>query len=175
MKFLTSLTAFAALVAAVPQPVALEDRDLIPTRTQPLEKRATTVCGQWDSVQTGGYTIYNNLWGRDSGTGSQCLTVDGIYSGLVRWSTSWSWSGGPYNVKSYPNAVLQAPAARVSAISTMPSKWQWRYVSSFSFYRCVSCLTDIMCLVIRALEWWPTWHTISLATATVAPLPCTRS
>lgn len=123
MKFLASLLAFAAAVAAAPQPVDID----APTKTTPLEKRATTVCGQWDSVQTGGYTVYNNLWGRDSATsGSQCLTVDGMYSGLLRWSTTWSWAGGPYNVKSYPNAVLQAPAARVSAISSIPSKWQWR-------------------------------------------------
>lgn len=128
MRFLVSLTALAAIVAAAPHPVAVEAKDLTPTKTQPLEKRATTVCGQWDSVETGTYTIYNNLWGRDSGTGSQCLTVDGITSNLVKWSTSWSWSGGPYNVKSYPNAVLKAPAARVSAVSTIPSKWQWRYV-----------------------------------------------
>lgn len=134
MRFLASIAALAAVVAAAPQPApvpapdaAAEPVDFTPTRTQPLEKRATTVCGQWDSVQTGTYTIYNNLWGKDSGTGSQCLTVDGITSGLVKWSTSWSWSGGPYNVKSYPNAVLSAPAARVSAISSIPSKWQWRY------------------------------------------------
>lgn len=122
-----TLTAAITLLAAggvfaVPHPVANEK----PTRTQPLSKRATTVCGQWDSVQTGGYTVYNNLWGKDSGTGSQCLTVDGVSSGLLSWSTTWSWSGGQYNVKSYPNAVVSAPAARLSAISSIPTRWQWR-------------------------------------------------
>lgn len=87
MKFLYSLAALAAVAIAAPHPVA----DMEPTKTQPLEKRATTVCGQWDSVQTGGYTVYNNLWGQDAGTGSQCLTVDGMYSGLLRWSATWSW------------------------------------------------------------------------------------
>jgi xyloglucan-specific endo-beta-1,4-glucanase len=28
-------------------------------------------------------------------------------------------------VKSYPNAVLSATAARISTISSIPSKWQW--------------------------------------------------
>ncbi|KAI6607080.1 Endoglucanase cel12C [Pyricularia oryzae] len=126
-----TLTAAITLLAAggvfaVPHPVANEK----PTRTQPLSKRATTVCGQWDSVQTGGYTVYNNLWGKDSGTGSQCLTVDGVSSGLLSWSTSWSWSGGQYNVKSYPNAVVSAPAARLSAISSIPTRWQWSYTGN---------------------------------------------
>jgi xyloglucan-specific endo-beta-1,4-glucanase len=123
---LATLLGLAGLTAAAPSLARGEE----PTRTRPLDKRATTVCGQWDSVQTGGYTVYNNLWGKDSGTGSQCLTVDGVSSGLLKWSATWSWSGGQYNVKSYPNAVLQAPAARVSSISSIPSKWQWDYTGS---------------------------------------------
>ncbi|TLD11759.1 hypothetical protein PspLS_11699 [Pyricularia sp. CBS 133598] len=124
MKILAAIITLLAAggVVAVPHPVADEK----PTRTHPLSKRATTVCGQWDSVQTGGYTVYNNLWGKDSGTGSQCLTVDGVSNGLLSWSTTWSWSGGQYNVKSYPNAVISAPAARLSAISSIPTRWQWR-------------------------------------------------
>jgi xyloglucan-specific endo-beta-1,4-glucanase len=120
MKLSLLFSALVTLAAAAPHPV---DE---PTKTQPLEKRATTLCGQWDSVQTGTYTVYNNLWGKDSGTGSQCLTVSGVSNGLLQWSTQWSWSGGPYSVKSYSNAVVQAPAARVSAVSSIPSKWQWR-------------------------------------------------
>ncbi|VUC37166.1 unnamed protein product [Clonostachys rosea] len=119
MKFSLLASLAASLAVAAP---------LEPTKT--IEKRATTVCGDWDSVTTGSYIVYNNLWGKDSGTGSQCLTVDGITNGLLKWSTSYSWSGGQYNVKSYPNAVLQASAARVSAISSIPSKWQWSYTGS---------------------------------------------
>lgn len=121
MKFPLSLLALGAAVTAVPV-----ELDLEPTRTVPLEGRATTLCGQWDSVTTGSYIVYNNLWGQDQGTGSQCLTVNGISSGLLSWSTAWSWSGGPYNVKSYSNAVLSAAAARVSTITSIPSKWAWR-------------------------------------------------
>jgi xyloglucan-specific endo-beta-1,4-glucanase len=122
MKLYTLLGLFTSLAAAAPHQVV--DRDE-PTKTQPFDKRATTLCGQWDSVQTGGYTVYNNLWGASSGSGSQCLTVDGMSNGLLKWSSTWSWSGGPYSVKSYANAVVQAPAARASSISSMPSKWQW--------------------------------------------------
>ncbi|KAL8404610.1 hypothetical protein RB594_009457 [Gaeumannomyces avenae] len=126
MKGSAIFALLAATAAAAPFPGAAEE----PTKTQPLERRATTVCGQWDSVQTGGYTVYNNLWGRDSGTGSQCLTVNGMSNGLLSWSTTWSWSGGPYSVKSYSNAVASAPAARLSAVSSIPTKWQWGYSGS---------------------------------------------
>ncbi|EEY23139.1 endoglucanase-1 [Verticillium alfalfae VaMs.102] len=118
MKFITVLTSMAALVAAAP---AVE-----PTKTQSIDKRATNLCGQWDNIKVGSYIIYNNLWGRDQATsGSQCTLVDGITNNLAKWSSTWSWAGGNLHVKSYSNAVLQAPAARVSAVASIPSKWQW--------------------------------------------------
>lgn len=124
MKFATptlGITLLAGTVLAKPTP----------TRTQPLEKRETTYCGQWDSVETGGYIVYNNLWGQDNAdSGSQCTTVKSASGGSVSWSAEWSWSGGQYHVKSYPNAVLQANAARVSTISEMPTKWEWSYSGS---------------------------------------------
>ncbi|CAH0018965.1 unnamed protein product [Clonostachys rhizophaga] len=122
MKFMLSFVGITALAAAAPSNI----RNVEPTKTEPLEKRATTLCGQWDSVETGGYTIYNNLWGKDSGSGSQCLTVDGI-SNMV---CNLVLGGGGTSVKSYPNAVLSASAARVSTISSIPSKWQWTYTGS---------------------------------------------
>lgn len=98
----------------------------IPTAT--LEKRAATYCGQWDSVVTGTYTVYNNLWGESAATsGSQCTTVTSDVSNSLVWSTSWTWAGGPYNVKSYANAVVtQATQKQLSAISTIPTTWKWR-------------------------------------------------
>lgn len=63
----------------------------------PVQKRADS-CGQWDSVKTGTYTVYNNLWGRDAATsGSQCYGVDGLSGSTVSWHTSWSWQGGQYS------------------------------------------------------------------------------
>ncbi|KAM9882399.1 xyloglucan-specific endo-beta-1,4-glucanase A 2 [Verticillium dahliae] len=123
MKFITVLTSMAALVAAAP---AVE-----PTKTQSIDKRATNLCGQWDNIKVGSYIIYNNLWGRDQATsGSQCTLVDGITNNLAKWSSTWSWAGGNLHVKSYSNAVLQAPAARVSAVASIPSKWQWSYTGT---------------------------------------------
>ncbi|KAH8166588.1 hypothetical protein CIB48_g1688 [Xylaria polymorpha] len=100
------------------------------TPTPTIDKRATTFCGQWDSVQTGSYIVYNNLWGQSSGSGSQCTTVNGLSGNSVAWSTSWSWSGGNYNVKSYANVVVQTSAKQISAISTIPTNWKYSYTGS---------------------------------------------
>ncbi|KAM0322252.1 hypothetical protein ACHAQA_009540 [Verticillium albo-atrum] len=123
MQLLTVLTSLAALAAAAPV--------VEPSKTVSLDKRATNLCGQWDNLKVGSYLVYNNLWGRDQATsGSQCTIVDGITNNLLKWSSTWSWAGGPLHVKSYPNAVLQAPAARLSAVASIPSRWAWSYTGT---------------------------------------------
>lgn len=112
MKSALLMTTLAPSVLALP-----------PTRVKP---RSTTVCGQWDSVATGSYTVYQDLWGEDSGTGSQCSTVDGLSGSDLSWSTSWSWSGGSSDVKSYANAVTDITVAQLSSISSIPTTWDWR-------------------------------------------------
>lgn len=95
--------------------------------TPTFEKRATTFCGQWDSVVTGTYTVYNNLWGESAATsGSQCTTVSSDSGTTVAWSTSWSWAGGAGSVKSYANAVVtEATKKQLSAITSIPSTWKY--------------------------------------------------
>ncbi|KAI0913513.1 family 12 glycosyl hydrolase [Ustulina deusta] len=115
-SFTLASAALAGLALATPAPT--------------VDKRATTFCGQWDSVQTGSYIVYNNLWGSSSGTGSQCTTVNGLSGSSVAWSTSWSWSGGESSVKSYANAVIQTTAKKISAISTIPTTWAYSYTGS---------------------------------------------
>jgi xyloglucan-specific endo-beta-1,4-glucanase len=113
MKFTIFAPAlFAALAVATPTPTT-------------VEKRAS-YCGQWDSQQTAGYTVYNNLWGMSAGSGSQCTTLTGMSGNNLVWSTSWSWSGGQYNVKSYANAVVNFTQRAVSSVSSIPSTWTWR-------------------------------------------------
>lgn len=98
-----------------------------PTAT--LEKRATTICGQWDSVVTGTYTVYQDLWGESAATsGSQCTTVNSNTNGKLSWSTSWTWAGGPSSVKSFANVVVTSAAKQVSAIQSIPTTWDWRQV-----------------------------------------------
>jgi xyloglucan-specific endo-beta-1,4-glucanase len=117
MKFQQTLLALplAAVTLAAPSPT--------------LEKRATTICGQWDSVVTGTYTVYQDLWGESAASsGSQCTTVNGDSSGTLSWSTSWTWAGGSSSVKSFANAVVTATVKQISAISSIPTTWDWRQV-----------------------------------------------
>lgn len=100
-----------------------------PTR---IQARATSICGQWDSVETGAYTVYQDLWNEASGTGSQCTTVDAVddANGVLSWSTSWSWSGNSSQVKSYANAVTNFTIMTLADISSIPSVWSWSYDGS---------------------------------------------
>uniref|UniRef100_L2FHU4 Xyloglucan-specific endo-beta-glucanase n=1 Tax=Colletotrichum fructicola (strain Nara gc5) TaxID=1213859 RepID=L2FHU4_COLFN len=95
---------FSAILALLPLAA-------LATPTPTVEKRASTYCGQWDSAVTGTYTVYNNLWGMSSGTGSH-------------------WSGGQYNVKSYANAVVSITKKALSSIGSIPSTWNWSYSGS---------------------------------------------
>ncbi|KAH8714185.1 concanavalin A-like lectin/glucanase domain-containing protein [Ilyonectria robusta] len=58
-----------------------------------------------DSEATGGYTIYNNLWGQaKADLGNHCATNSGLTNDdSVAWSVDWTWSGGDGHGKSYPN------------------------------------------------------------------------
>lgn len=87
-----------------------------------------TLCGQYDTYSSGAYIVNNNLWGKDSGSGSQCASVNSISDSGVSWSTTWDWSGGEDNVKSYPNSGLVALKKQpVSDISSIPSSVKWNY------------------------------------------------
>lgn len=105
----------AATAVATPTPVS-------------VEKRAATMCDSWGTVATGGYTVYHNNWGakitKDT-SGSQCTTFESLKSGSFAWSTSWTWSGGAGQVKSYSNVALENINKQLSAIKSIPSTWKW--------------------------------------------------
>jgi xyloglucan-specific endo-beta-1,4-glucanase len=106
---------FCSLVLAAPAP----DKTLKP--------RSTQICGQWDSVVTGAYTVYQDLWNEATATsGSQCSTVDSLTSGTIVWSTSWTWAGASNQVKSYANVALTTTGVQVKSISSIPSVWKYR-------------------------------------------------
>ena len=47
-------------------------------------------CGQYNSVSTGSYTVYNNVWGESAASsGSECFGVDGMSGDTVKWHTRW--------------------------------------------------------------------------------------
>ncbi|APA07889.1 hypothetical protein SS1G_00501 [Sclerotinia sclerotiorum 1980 UF-70] len=118
MKFTQSLVSLALATVAVASPTAIVD------------KRATTKCGQWDTFQTGTYTIYQNLWNITGFTGSQCTTLTSDTSNTLVWSTAWSWAGGSSQVKSYANVGLTMSPKEVSTIKKIPTTWKWSYTGS---------------------------------------------
>lgn len=122
MQFIAPLTAAILAATALAAPSAVE----IPSKT--IEKRATTICGQWDTVETGTYTLYQDLWGESAATsGSQCSTFTSLSGNTIVWSTSWTWAGGSSSVKSFANVVVtQSTGYQVSAISTIPTTWTYR-------------------------------------------------
>ncbi|RDW79394.1 hypothetical protein BP6252_04032 [Coleophoma cylindrospora] len=106
---------------------------VLATPTKSYNKRAaTTICGQWDSVATGTYVVYQDLWDESAATsGSQCSTVDSLSSETITWSTSWSWEGASSSVKSYANVVVnQATGVELSTISSIPTVWDWSYTGT---------------------------------------------
>ncbi|KAL3424661.1 glycosyl hydrolase family 12 [Phlyctema vagabunda] len=119
MKFTQSFLATLLASAAIASPTAT------------LDKRATTICGQWDSVVTGTYTVYQDLWNKDTATsGSQCTTVNSLSGTTLAWSTSWTWAGASNQVKSFANVVVKSTVKQVSAISSIPSTWKWSYTGT---------------------------------------------
>ncbi|PQE11471.1 Xyloglucan-specific endo-beta-14-glucanase A protein [Rutstroemia sp. NJR-2017a BBW] len=102
-----------------------------PAVSKTINARSTKVCGQWDSVVTGSYTIYQDLWGQgNADSGSQCSTVNSMSGETVSWSTSWSWTGGSSDVKSYANVALTKTGVQLSSISAIPGVWKWSYTGS---------------------------------------------
>jgi hypothetical protein len=70
-------------------------------------------CDQWATWSSGGYTLYNNIWG--SGRGPQCVWANS--------ATNWGvWANHPNTggVKSFPNSTKWS-GKRVSALGTLSS------------------------------------------------------
>ncbi|KXL42207.1 glycoside hydrolase family 12 protein [Acidomyces richmondensis BFW] len=104
----------SALVAAAPTP------------TQ-NKRSVTSDCAQYGETTVGSYIVYDDLWGESNGSGSQCVAVTGLSDSSLTWSTTWSWSENPDDVKSFANAVYSFTASKLSSITSMESKWDWTY------------------------------------------------
>ncbi|KAG7440470.1 concanavalin A-like lectin/glucanase [Guyanagaster necrorhizus] len=98
-----------------------------------LQKRVdtTTYCGQYDSVDTGTYTLYLDQWGKDNAdSGSDCASVTSTSGTNIAWTTTWTWSGGS-GVKSFTNInVNDGLDVKLSAISSIKSSWTWTQTTS---------------------------------------------
>lgn len=95
-----------------------------------FEKRTNaSLCGQWDNVVAGTYTLYNNLWDMAAATsGSQCTTLISSTGNTLAWSTSWSWAGASSSVKSFANVVYKPKSdLQLSSIKSIPSVFKYTY------------------------------------------------
>lgn len=89
---------------------------------------AQTLCERYGIHTANGYEIANNVWGQESGTGSQCTYVDRTSTSNVGFHVNWNWSGGENNVKSYPNSAKTLSQKRiVSQIGSLPTSVSWTY------------------------------------------------
>jgi xyloglucan-specific endo-beta-1,4-glucanase len=87
-----------------------------------------TLCDQYGYYASGSYSVNNNMWGKDSGTGSQCSYVNSVSGSGISWYTTWAWSGGENNVKSYPNSgLVNLKKQHVSDIGSIPTSVKWSY------------------------------------------------
>ena len=81
----------------------------------PAHAAIWSTCDQWGNWTSGGYTLYNNIWG--SGDGPQCTWANS--------ATNWGvWANHPNTggVKSYPNSTRWS-GKRVSALGTLSSSF----------------------------------------------------
>ena len=111
--------------------------------TPALPAQAATTCEPFGSIIMGKYWLNNNLWGQDSGTGSQCIS-DTFQSGqTVGWNTTWNWSGQQNQVKSFDSNVLgwhwgwktsgtELPV-QLSANRDVFTDWRYRVSASGTF------------------------------------------
>jgi xyloglucan-specific endo-beta-1,4-glucanase len=97
-----------------------------PRNTQAAD---STECGQWDLITTGSFTLYQDLWNKDVGSGSQCTAVDSLSNNgnTLAWHTQWSWANGPTTPKSYANAVGNFTSKPLNQLSSISSSWAYRY------------------------------------------------
>ncbi|KZV98399.1 concanavalin A-like lectin/glucanase [Exidia glandulosa HHB12029] len=88
-------------------------------------------CGQWDTVNTGPYTMYLDQWGISGATGSDCAQIQSLCGTTIKWTTTWSWSGGSSGVKTYTNINANTGLNKqLSAIKSIPSTWTWSQTST---------------------------------------------
>jgi len=76
--------------------------------------------------------MYLDQWGISGATGSDCAQITSLCGTTIKWTTSWSWSGGS-GVKTFTNINVDTNLNKVlSAISSIQSSWSWSQTNSSS-------------------------------------------
>ncbi len=63
------------------------------------------ICKNGDFITRGKYYLFNNLWGADTGSGSQCLWESSFNQSQIAWGTGWNWTGPSDTIKSFAAIV----------------------------------------------------------------------
>ncbi|KAG6827131.1 hypothetical protein H0H92_013080 [Tricholoma furcatifolium] len=97
---------------------------------------AQTISGDTTCTTSGDYTLCQNLWGADEGTGSQTSDLISTSGNDISWSTTWTWANNENNVKSYANVNSNtAKGQQLQNIGSAPTTWDWSYESASSGIR----------------------------------------
>ncbi|EMD36642.1 hypothetical protein CERSUDRAFT_124208 [Gelatoporia subvermispora B] len=117
VMFALTLLSLLPLALALPSPRATVD--------------TSAHCGQWDTVSASPYSLLLDQWGASGATsGSQCAHITNLSGDTIAWQTNWTWTGGS-GVKSFSNIQLDDGInQQLSAISSMPTTWDWSQSSS---------------------------------------------
>ncbi|CRK19061.1 hypothetical protein BN1723_004130 [Verticillium longisporum] len=127
MKLLGFITALAALASAVPQPVQRSSG--VPS-SDGLSKRAT-LCGPQEYLETFWFLVKNGISEAASDDGSQCTTVVGQFASLLRWSTSFTWSGASSRPRSFSRADRwRFQVTALFEYHSLATNWKWSYTGS---------------------------------------------
>ncbi|GMF18759.1 unnamed protein product [Phytophthora lilii] len=82
------------------------------------------------NVNAGAYTAYNNIWGEDKVSATQCTEVDSAEGNTIAWYTRYNATGGdPSLYKSFAAAALQFSKAQLSSIKCIPTTINYNYTS----------------------------------------------
>ena len=63
------------------------------------------ICKNGAFLVQGKYYLYNNFWGANTGSGSQCLWSSSSDPLHIAWGTSWNWTGQKNTIKSFAAIV----------------------------------------------------------------------
>ncbi|MFI5495014.1 hypothetical protein [Actinoplanes sp. NPDC051859] len=97
----------------------------------------TRSCTPGAEIPRAKFWLNNNQWGKESGTGTQCIWDTGT-RGNLSWGTSWRWAGQANSVKTYASVVrgwhwgwkAQRTGLPTQLSARKPIKTSWTYAVS---------------------------------------------
>ncbi|KAJ7347291.1 concanavalin A-like lectin/glucanase domain-containing protein [Mycena albidolilacea] len=127
MRFIgTALLALALTVAATPVVENSEGGTQAPQTGRSCQGSSRANLSQQVKVS---YVLENTLWGESAATsGSQISQVTATNGNPLTWQTTYTWTGGNSNRKSYANLGLRLSVGNtLASIASIPTIWLWTY------------------------------------------------